>query len=67
MCHHIFSFPGDKVDNLNPDKTLTGVCKLCGTKQTAYGMRWAILKIDKFLHDVPYGESQFEGLQDGDI
>lgn len=61
MCKHLFSYPEDKRENYNPDsKTLTGVCKYCGVKQISYGMRWSIPLEEKFLHDIPYGKTQFE-------
>ncbi len=60
MCDHHFLYPEDTRDNYNPDgKTLTGICK-CGAKKRAYGMRWSIPIEESFLHEIPYGESQFE-------
>ena len=57
MCNHIFEYQEDKMGNYNPDgKTLTGVCRLCGFKQKAYGMRWMIPRYEKLLADDPFGE-----------
>ena len=64
MCYHIFSYPEDKRDNYNPDKTLTGVYKICGTTQRSYGIRWTISEEEGFLYDPPYSETLLEGLQD---
>jgi len=61
MCSHVFSYPEDTRENYNPDsKTLTGICRYCGTKKIAYGRRWAIPVEETFLQQIPYGESQFE-------
>ena len=61
MCNHVYDYPMDARENYNPDgKTLTGVCKYCGVKQKAYGMRWAILVEEKFLQYTPYGEVTLE-------
>lgn len=49
MCKHSFDFPPDIKENYNLDgKTLTGVCRYCGAKEIAYGMRWTIPFVDKF-------------------
>ena len=57
MCKHLFEYLPDYPENYNPDgKTLTGVCKYCGVKQKAYGMRWMIPRYDNFLEQVPFGE-----------
>jgi len=63
MCNHIFSYPEDTRENYNPDgKTLTGICRCCGTKKSAYGKRWAISIEEAFLQQEPFGESQFDYL-----
>ena len=49
MCNHVFKYPLDIKENYNPDgKTLTGVCKYCGAKKRAYGMRGALPIFEKF-------------------
>lgn len=51
----------DTKENYNLDgKTLTGVCRYCGAKEKAYGMRWSIPIEENFLQQVPYGETQLE-------
>jgi len=53
MCRHVFVYPEDKPENLNPDeKTLTGKCK-CGATQKSYGMRWALKQYDNFGDEIP--------------
>ncbi len=56
MCNHIFIYPEDKPENVNRDGTLTGTCRLCGLKDKSFGKKYAIRKVDKFYHKVPYGE-----------
>ena len=57
MCNHVLSYPEDTRENYNPDgETLTGVCKHCGAKQKAYGMRYMIPRHDNFLKEDPFGE-----------
>ncbi len=61
MCNHVFDYPMDTKENYNLDgKTLTGVCRYCGAKEKAYGMRWSIPIEENFLQQVPYGETQLE-------
>jgi len=61
MCNHVFNYPIDIKENYNSDgKTLTGICKHCGSKQKAYGMRWSILIEEALLKEVPYGESHLD-------
>ena len=65
MCRHVFEYPEDTRENYNPDgKTLTGVCKYCGIKQRAYGMRWSIPLEEAFLQQVPYGGLSLFGFVD---
>jgi len=60
MCNHVFSYPEDKPENYNQDgRTLTGWCS-CGAIQKSNGMRWLIQREDRFLQQVPYGETQLE-------
>lgn len=62
MCHHIFSYPEDKTVNYNPDKeTLMGICKVCGAKESSYGRKWAIPKVDDYYYEHPYGVNLLEG------
>ncbi len=62
MCKHVFVYPEDCRENLNPDgMTLTGQCK-CGATQSSHGMRWAINEEEKFKHDAPYGIESIDNL-----
>ncbi len=57
MCNHVFSFSEDTRENYNSDgKTLMGICKYCGLKKKAYGMRWAIKVEESLLEVDPYNE-----------
>ena len=69
MCSHVFKYPEDKRENYNPDgKTLTGICKLCGVKQQAYGIRWMIPRYDNFLAQNAFGEiSRFNFIDKNEI
>lgn len=60
MCIHRFVYPEDKPENVNPDDTLTGTCKLCGLKNKSYGRRWVTKRIDDFYYQEPYGETTCE-------
>jgi len=60
MCNHLFEYPEDKEKNYNPDgKTLTGICRYCGTKNKALGFRGADDIIEKFNRNIPYGKTLF--------
>ena len=60
MCNHIYNYPEDKRENYNPDgKTLTGVCKLCGRGDSAFGRREILLIEEKYLKEHPHKEIDY--------
>uniref|UniRef100_A0A6M3L2J4 Uncharacterized protein n=1 Tax=viral metagenome TaxID=1070528 RepID=A0A6M3L2J4_9ZZZZ len=59
MCKHVFEFPEERPENLNPDLTLTGRCK-CGATQKAYGMRWMIEKAEDALEQRFFDMPRFD-------
>ena len=61
MCQHVFNFPAEVKGNYNPDgQTLTGVCKFCGAKQKAYGIRWMIEKEENALEQRFFNMPKFD-------
>lgn len=64
MCNHLrVKYPEDIPENYNKDgETITGICRGCGKRRKAYGMRWAIQIEEKFLRNEPYGETIFDYL-----
>lgn len=58
MCKHVFRFPEGTKENYNLDReTITGVCKHCGAKQDAYGLRW-VARLEEKCFDYPYYGSE---------
>uniref|UniRef100_A0A6M3JKU1 Uncharacterized protein n=1 Tax=viral metagenome TaxID=1070528 RepID=A0A6M3JKU1_9ZZZZ len=67
MCNHVFVFPEDKPGNYNPGGvTLKGRCK-CGATQDAYGMRWMIPRVERFIQQNPFGEISLFNFKDDKV